>query len=37
METPGYGSALVSTTYDRQKWVAAEAACKEALQAALDA
>ena len=37
METPGYGSALVSTTYDRQKWIAAEAACKEALQAALDA
>ena len=37
METPGYGSALISTTYDRQKWIAAEAACKEALQAALDA
>lgn len=34
METPGYGSALVSNTYDRQKWVDAEAACREALQAA---
>lgn len=34
METPGYGSALVSNTYDRQKWVDAEAACQEALEAA---
>ena len=37
IETPGYGSTLVSTTYDRQKWVKAEAACQEALQAAQDA
>lgn len=37
METPGYGTALVSTTYDREKWVRAEEAAQEALNAALDA
>lgn len=34
-ETPGYGKELVSKTYSRDKWVAAEAACQEALDAAL--
>ncbi len=37
VETPGYGTALVSTTYSRDKWVRAEQACQEALDAALDA
>lgn len=37
VETPGYGYELVSKTYDRNKWVRAQQACSEALQAALDA
>lgn len=37
METPGYGTALVSTSYDPEKWKRAERACKEALDAALEA
>lgn len=31
-ETPGYGKELVSFTYDKNKWVRAEQACKEALE-----
>ncbi len=34
-ETPGYGHDLVSTKYDRQKWVRARNACSEALNYAL--
>lgn len=30
-ETPGYGKALVSNTYDKSKWERALAACQEAL------
>jgi len=30
-ETPGYGKALVSYTYDPQKWVRAKQACEEAI------
>lgn len=37
IETPGYGTALVSASYDRKKWERAEQACKEAMKAALDA
>ena len=36
-ETPGYGTELVSSTYDKTKWDRALTACKEALQAATDA
>ena len=36
-ETPGYGTELVSPTYDKTKWDRALAACQEALQAATDA
>lgn len=34
-ETPGYGKELVSFTYDKNKWVRAEQACKQALEFAL--
>lgn len=34
-ETPGYGTALVSATYSREKWVRARNACEEALEFAL--
>lgn len=37
METPGYGSTLVSNAYNRDKWVRAEVACKQALEAAQQA
>lgn len=37
IETEGYGAELVSKSYDREKWVRAEAACQEALDAALTA
>lgn len=37
VETPGYGKELVSKTPNRNKWVAAEKACQEALDAALAA
>lgn len=33
-ETPGYGNELVSNTYDRQKWIDAYIATKEAIDAA---
>lgn len=33
-ETPGYGKELVSKTYSKDKWVRAEKACQEALDAA---
>lgn len=36
-ETPGYGKALVSTTYDRSKWERALTACQEALDLATGA
>lgn len=36
-ETPGYGTELVSHTYDPSKWDRALRACEEALQAAKDA
>lgn len=36
-ETPGYGTELVSRTYDRSKWERALTACEEALEAAQDA
>ncbi|MCD8167077.1 MAG: RagB/SusD family nutrient uptake outer membrane protein [Bacteroides sp.] len=36
-ETPGYGTELVSTTYDRSKWERALTACQEALTAATNA
>jgi len=35
VETPGYGTELVSRTYQPEKWERAEAACREALDAAL--
>lgn len=34
VETPGYGTELVSRTYDRSKWERALTACNEALEAA---
>lgn len=34
VETPGYGTELVSRTYDRSKWERALTACNEALDAA---
>lgn len=34
-ETPGYGRELVSMTYDREKWVRARDAAKEAIASAL--
>ena len=34
-ETPGYGKELVSKTYSREKWVRAQKACEEAIDAAL--
>lgn len=37
VETPGYGTELVSKTYSRDKWVRAEAACQDALNAAREA
>ena len=37
IETPGYGTALVGTTYNPEKWTRAEAACQDALNAARDA
>ena len=33
-QTPGYGYELVSHTYNREKWVKARQACKEAIEAA---
>lgn len=36
-ETPGYGRELVSNTYDRQKWIKAYQATKEAIKVAEDA
>lgn len=35
-ETPGYGKDLVSFTYDKNKWIRAEQACKDALDFALN-
>lgn len=35
VETPGYGTELISSTYDRQKWVRAKDASEEALALAL--
>lgn len=37
IETEGYGTELVSKTYDREKWIRAEVACQEALDVALGA
>ncbi len=37
VETPGYGTELISHTYDRQKWVRAKEASEEALTLALGA
>lgn len=37
IETPGYGTELVSKNYSRDKWVRAEVACIEALTAAQQA
>lgn len=34
VETPGYGTELVSRTYDRSKWERALTACNQALEAA---
>lgn len=34
IETPGYGTELVSRTYQNAKWERAEAACKSAIEAA---
>lgn len=36
IETPGYGTELVSQTYDREKWVRAKDAAEEALKVALN-
>ncbi len=36
-ETPGYGNALISTTYSQEKWQRALIACREALDLALEA
>ena len=36
VETPGYGYELVSSTYDRNKWVLAKEAAQEALRFALN-
>lgn len=35
-ETPGYGTELVSSTYNPEKWERARQACEEALEAALN-
>lgn len=35
VETPGYGTELISKTYDREKWVRAKKASEEALALAL--
>jgi len=35
VETPGYGTELISKTYDKQKWVRAKEASEEALALAL--
>ncbi len=35
VETPGYGTELISNTYDRQKWVRAKEASEEALNLAV--
>lgn len=37
IETEGYGTELVSKTYDREKWIRAEVASQEALDVALGA
>lgn len=36
VETPGYGTELISKTYDRQKWVRAKEASEEALDIAIN-
>lgn len=35
VETPGYGTEMISKTYDREKWVRAKEAAEEALELAL--
>lgn len=37
IETPGYGTELVSTVYNEEKWRRAKTACEEALAAAKEA